>query len=321
MGVRIPFKNGRETTDEVALLKVNRKYGLPIVPLLLEYREANKLKTTYCAIPLESDGKIRFTLGIAGTKTGRFNSNRTPWDTGCNAQNLPKEFRAVVVADPGKTLVQVDLSQAELRVVAWQYAADQIAKTTGMQVSRHLGKTINHSGSYGAGASKLCDIVLKQCGIAITEDQARAAINARKHIFPGLYAWQEEVVKEVRKTRTLTTPTGLKRTFYGRVDDDPGTTSSCEIMNFIPQSLVADVLNAGWIKLYSYMLLRDGTAEVLQQGHDSLLFQVRPSKVDALCDIIDKVFSRIAIPISGRNYTIPHDIHVGPNWRDMKERK
>jgi DNA polymerase-1 len=120
MGVRVPFKNGRETTDEVALLKVNRKYGLPIVPLLLEYREANKLKTTYCAIPLESDGKIRFTLGIAGTKTGRFNSNRTPWDTGCNAQNLPKEFRAVVVADPGKTLVQVDLSQAELRVVAWK---------------------------------------------------------------------------------------------------------------------------------------------------------------------------------------------------------
>jgi DNA polymerase I-like protein with 3'-5' exonuclease and polymerase domains len=52
------------------------------------------------------------------TETGRWASSETPWKTGQNGQNVTKELRRLLVADPGWLLFQFDKEQAESRAVA-----------------------------------------------------------------------------------------------------------------------------------------------------------------------------------------------------------
>ena len=91
----------------------------PIVPLILEHRETQKLLTTYVEPLLEcvaSDGRIHARFYQNGTTTGRFSSAQP------NLQNLPargeggKDIRKGFVAAPGYMFISADYSQIELRV-------------------------------------------------------------------------------------------------------------------------------------------------------------------------------------------------------------
>lgn len=85
--------------------------------LLLEYRELNKLLTTYFeALPTKiwkRDGRLHGSFNQTGTKTGRYSSNNP------NLQNIPPEARPMVVAPKGKVIIGKDLSQIEPRCLAF----------------------------------------------------------------------------------------------------------------------------------------------------------------------------------------------------------
>ena len=94
----------------------------PIIDLRLQYRELQKLKTTYIEpFPLlvdKSDGRLHTTYNQTGTATGRL-ASQDP-----NLQNVPirtalgQEFRKAFVAERGYCLLSLDYSQIELRIVA-----------------------------------------------------------------------------------------------------------------------------------------------------------------------------------------------------------
>lgn len=333
MGVSLPTRQGKETTDERALLKVNRKYALPIIPQILEYRGLQKLKSTYCEAKTDPDGRMRYSLNLAGTKSGRLSSNQTPFATGCNSQNLPKEFRHVVIPDEGKTLVQVDLSQAELRMVAWlaaedkliemldnnedvhTFAANRVTDIVGEAATRQLGKQINHASNYGIGPDKFADLCLMKCGIAITVEQAQKILKARNEFFPKIKRWQDYVTKQVAQTRFLKTPLGRIRTFYGRLDDELFR----EALSFVPQSTVVDVINRAWYELSMTEPFKKRRSLFYGQCHDSLLFEVE--NVEETRKVIDEVFSKQKFEIHDRICVIPWDVSVGPNWKDVKDVK
>ena len=93
----------------------------PVVKLIADHREAQKLKTTYAdALPLlvSPDGRIRTTLKATTARTGRLASENP------NCQNIPirsewgMEIRKAFVARPGWKLISCDLSQIEMRVAA-----------------------------------------------------------------------------------------------------------------------------------------------------------------------------------------------------------
>jgi DNA polymerase-1 len=93
----------------------------PIVELVLQYRELNKMKTTYIE-PFPSlvaaDGRIHTTYNQTGTTTGRLSSSDP------NLQNIPtrselgQRFRSAFIAPKGYQLLSLDYSQLELRIVA-----------------------------------------------------------------------------------------------------------------------------------------------------------------------------------------------------------
>lgn len=97
----------------------------PISQLTLLYREANILLTTFIdAIinkHLKPDGKIYGTINQIATKSGR-TSRSSP-----NLQNQPPELRDIYIASEGCEIEEWDLSQIELRVLAylvWKYIGD-----------------------------------------------------------------------------------------------------------------------------------------------------------------------------------------------------
>lgn len=114
-----PYKNQR-TTDKKVLeklpphpflqandryTKVAKEFGTYVKPL------SPRFVKVYC---VASDGRVHTTYKIHGTRTGRLSSSEP------NVQNVPRNpvIRGQYVAAPGRRYVEVDLNQAELRLLA-----------------------------------------------------------------------------------------------------------------------------------------------------------------------------------------------------------
>src|SRR5699024_3511899 len=100
-----------ENTDANKTLKPLAKKW-PAIAELLNYREKNKLLSTYIdALPeliREKSGKLHASYHQNGTKTGRFSSSNP------NLQNQSPEARKMFIAPKGKLIVNADFSAQEV---------------------------------------------------------------------------------------------------------------------------------------------------------------------------------------------------------------
>lgn len=108
---------GSPTVNRDALEKLRANFFIePICSHILAIRDLNKslgvLRTS-----VDRDGRIRFTIGIAGTDTGRTSSYASASGSGTNLQNITEELRQIFVADPGKKLAYIDRAQIQSRAV------------------------------------------------------------------------------------------------------------------------------------------------------------------------------------------------------------
>ncbi len=93
------FRNAKN--DKELLLY---KRGYLSIMFILKVRGIRKRLSSYINPAIDSDGRMRTNLSVGGTKTGRFTSAKTLWDTGCNLQTIPKELRYMVISDKGKEI-------------------------------------------------------------------------------------------------------------------------------------------------------------------------------------------------------------------------
>lgn len=116
-------KSGAVTVDDKALQRLARplssRPGFKEATLIQEIRSLRKLESTYLGIEFDPDSRLRCALNVVGTNTGRFSTSQTLFGTGANMQNLPQSFKRLLVADPGKVLINCDKRQAEWVVVAY----------------------------------------------------------------------------------------------------------------------------------------------------------------------------------------------------------
>ena len=166
------------STDEAVLNGLFDAHS--VVPLLLNYREAYKLQSTYIEPLLElglknEDNRIHTSFLHTGTATGRL-SSKNP-----NLQNIPvkseagSQIRSAFIPKDGYTLVGIDYSQIELRLLA-HFSKDEAlvdafnnnldihyqtaVKIFGEELAkekRSIAKSINFGLLYGMGSKKLGD--------------------------------------------------------------------------------------------------------------------------------------------------------------------
>ncbi len=342
-GMPIQRKKGRVTVEEKKLRALLR-YPTPYtgaLGLIMTLRDRYKMRDFY-SVKTDPDGRVRYSLKITGTYTGRLASSESITGSGTNMQNQPKEVRVIYKADPGKILCQVDLSQSEARIVAalckdepWLKAFDErdlhtevasmlyhipvekVEKST----HRSIAKRVAHGTHYGMGYILLSEIL--EC----PPKEARRLKERYLEIRPSLKDWHRRVKKQIHETKLIRTCFGVAIQFFGPIgdptrpgDDDEGSIGKImrEAVAAEPQSTSVSYINKGIIKSFKEIPEFD----FLLQVHDSILFQL-PDDPDVIKRVFEKVRDLTEVPITINDITfkIPLSFEFGYNWGTMWELK
>ncbi len=312
-------KTGNVTADAEALERLAMKHDNEALHLIVDIRSNRTVLETFLRQEFP-DGRAHTAYNIAGTNTGRLSSAQSlVLQTGMDLQNIPEKLRTPFIADAGKVLLEVDLSQAENRVVA--YLADEerqirIFDTGGdfhqlmadrLDVTRVIGKKIVHGIDYGMRKRLLS----RETGL--TEKVAGEKREMYLDEYPGIEHWHHAIQRQLKEDRTLVTPLGRKRVFRGLYGDDMFRKAYA----FMGQSTVGDWLNINLV--CCYYALKDKT-DILLQVYDSMLLQCKPERVRHVSIVIKHYLER-PFKIDKRMLSIPCKFKRGDNWGEMEDYK
>lgn len=127
----------------------------------------------------------------------------------------------------------------------------------------------------------------------------------------GLSAWHQWVKQKIIRDGWITTFMGRQRWFHGRRFDAETLRSG---IAYEPQSVIADILNGGMLKVWRESLEGRLPVQLLLQVHDAIVFQF-PEELEF--EIVPKVqrLLEVEIPLMhGRSMTIPTEAFTGWNW-------
>ena len=342
----------KESSNKDAMLKVlarnkDKEEVLQFIRYMLMIRAGLKLISSYLTSPIDADGRFRYYYNIEGTKSGRSASKKTSWETGGNSQNMPRDpFRGIKVkrvfeADPGYTLVQCDLSAAEARIVAWLSEDDDTLAAMDKGEDLHLHtlallydedyyslteedprrqkvKPIRHGGNYDMGPATLASTMLKG-GVDVSVNEAKRLLDKFHAEAPKVRGvFHKNVQLALANEKRLITPFGRIRHFTGKVDSN----TLRDAYSFVPQSTVPHIINLMWLWVEEQPETKAGDVQVLQMGHDALLYQVKDDLVD---DFVGRYIAKTdTIKFSIGKYKdvhIPSDAEIGRSWGEMEKWK
>lgn len=324
------------STDASTLEKLYEDTKNPIIRAIIENRELVKLKGTYIdALPQlvnPKTGRLHTSYNQTGTNTGRLSSNNP------NLQNIPirtelgREVRRAFIAPQGYTLLSVDYSQIELRILAHisedatlleAFARDEdIHATTAAAVfgiplesvtydQRSFAKRVNFGLIYGMGEYRLA----RDSDLSVGE--ARKFIDTYFKRLPGVKAYLDKTKEQAKSLGYVDTLFGRRR--YFPVFKDPKAnhnTQEAELraaINHPIQGTAADIMKRAMIQVRD-ALIKDGHGtKMLLQVHDELVFEVPVAHVDAVKALVLDVMEG-AYPLKIR---LKANAEVGTNWRDM----
>jgi hypothetical protein len=121
------IKESGRNTDRLArgteaLLATYRIQRDPRLALCLRLIGCLK-QLTFLNCKLDRDGRIRFSLNIAGTKVGRMSCAESQTGSGYNLQTVMPRHRCLFAADPGHDFYQIDLKTADGWTIGAECAA------------------------------------------------------------------------------------------------------------------------------------------------------------------------------------------------------
>lgn len=253
---------------------------------------------------------------------------------------------------PRKLLLELDLSQAEARAVAY-YCGDEKMKAlfkdgtdvhldraimildvlgehydyltfNSMYVDNHprakqmrqAAKAVGvHATNYDVGPRTVIMSLRHHEVYLNTKQEARLRMDTHAR-FPGIKLYQSGVQQALRKNRILKTAKGMKRYFYSKLDANTFRRAYA----FLPQCTVAEITNDGIIAMEGP--IRDLDGFVLLQVHDSVLIEVPERNLQAAYDIaVAAMTQSIEIyPFFGEadTMTIPVEVKVGSHWGELQ---
>ena len=326
-------KTGPST--DASVLEELAEQGHEIPKLMMEYRELEKLRSTYVdALPQLVNSRthrIHTSFNQTVAATGRLSSSDP------NLQNIPirtdmgREIRKGFVAAPGTVFLAVDYSQIELRVMA-HFSGDEAfvtAFTQGIDVHRQTAsvvfevpiddvtahmraqaKTVNFATLYGQGPFSLA----RQLGI--TREEAKEFIATYFERFSGVRDFLDAQVEMAREQGYVETLMGRRRYVPELRAENWNVRQFGErvAQNTPIQGTAADLMKKAMIDVQAALDGADTGAEMLLQVHDELLFEVPEVEVDAVRDL---VIARMEDAVE-LNVPLVADWGIGANWYECK---
>lgn len=351
-GVKLPKKFDKETgkykesTDSKSIKKIRLAHpDLASLGTLAEIKTLDTALSRYIAPDVRpSDGRAPFSLGKL-TETLRFAGGTDPWGRGFNIQTIPREggevsIKSMMVAPEGMSFLEVDLSQAESRFVAYdapepkmiemleskadmhKHVALAILRAFGKSESdyekkwRDLGKKTGHGANYMMKAGTFVENVFADMGMVLSKKEGDLTLQAYYAEFPGVTARHRRIRSELYNKRKLTAPSGWERYFYGR----PGDDMVREGVAWAPQHTIPWVLNKMLLYLCEERRLGKLEFQLIAQVHDSLILLVDDGRVEGVartCMDTQKWHPTILLP--GGSLVIPCDAKAGKCLAKMEK--
>ena len=320
------------STDAATLEKLRGAH--PIVDHLLEYREVEKLRSTYAQGLLDAvapDGRIHATFNQMVARTGRLSSEDP------NLHNIPvrsergREFRRAFVAAEGCRLLVADYNQIELRVIA-HLAQDpglieafaegrDIHTTTAASVfgvpedqvtpeMRAKAKMVSYGLAYGMEAYGLGQ------RLGIPTEEATAILDAYFAAFPNVRSYMERVVEETRERGYTETEFGRRRRIPELNSPNYRVRQAAErqAMNAPIQGLAADIFKVALVRLDAAIEEQGHSSRIVLQIHDEIMLEVTPDEAEEVRRLTVDTMTHAA------ELRVPLEVHVaiGDSWADAK---
>lgn len=253
---------------------------------ILDVRKYSKYLETYVLgirDVLCRDNRVRCTFNLHGTETGRLSSSNP------NMQNIPrnKMIKNLIVATPGTRLLQLDYSQAELRVLAMlsgdpaliniyvsgQDLHDAVCDMMFGEGShkdkelRNLAKTINFGIAYGRGAGSIAT-------------KFKKSMREAQDIIDKWFAPMPKVKEFINNRRRMATRGEPCVTIFGRerhfvITDSELNHIQNEYINTPIQGTASDFTMLSLLNIYDYLEANwKGKARIVSTVHDSIILEV-----------------------------------------------
>ena len=321
------YSTGADVLEDLATI-----HDLP--RRILDWRQLSKLKSTYTDAlqdHINADtGRVHTSYSIAGANTGRLAS------TDPNLQNIPvrtedgRRIREAFIATPGYSLVSLDYSQIELRILA--HVADigslkeafrdgqDIHATTASEMFnvpldemtpdvRRQAKAINFGVIYGISGFGLAR------NLRIPRKEAQGFIDRYFERFPGIRTYMDDTVAFAKEHDFV-------QTLFGRRINTPEINNRGPHAGFAKRAAInapiqgtaADIIRRAMIRMPD--AIAKLPAKMLLQVHDELLFEVEDSAVDDLITAAREVMENAAKPAVHIDVPLIVDAGTGQNWAE-----
>ena len=320
------------STDAAVLADLQESNPHPFLDLLLQHREATKLRQIIESLDtaIRPDHRIHTTYVQTGSQTGRLSS------TDPNLQNIPvrtEESRrirsAFQVGDGYETLLTADYSQIEMRIMAHLSGDEGLieAFNSGEDLHRFVGarvfgvepdevtpamrtkvKAMSYGLVYGLsafGLSKQLRIEQSEAKQLMMEYFARFGA-VRDYLRASVIA-----AKEVGYTETIF---GRRRPFPDLVSPNRVLRENAEraALNAPIQGSAADIMKIALFRIHADLHDQGLASRVLLQIHDELVVEVAPGEWEATERIVRDRMAGAA------DLSVPLDVQVGrgADWNE-----
>jgi DNA polymerase-1 len=320
------------STDASSLEAIQDEHK--IVPLILRYREVEKLRSTYGAPLIDAvagDGRIHALFNQTVARTGRLSSENP------NLHNIPvrsqegRRLRYAFVPSEGWQLAVADYNQIELRILAHlsqdsgllaafatnedvhRTIASSVFAVSSDEVSheqREQAKAVSYGLAYGMEAYGLS----QRLGVPVSS--AKEIMEKYFAGFPSLRAYMDNTIKEIRAK-------GFSRTEFGRIRPFPDLATAVgpqrqaaerQAMNAGIQGLAADVFKSALVRLDRKLLAERLQARLILQVHDEVLVEAPPEEKERVTAVIMDALTNAA----QLSVALEVSLHWGENWAAAK---
>ncbi len=323
-------KSGQYQTGEEILSNLATEHE--IAKNILQYRQINKLKSTYVdALPelINPDtGRVHTSFNQAVAATGRLSSQHP------NLQNIPirtemgREVRkAFIPASSDFTLMAADYSQIELRIIA-AMAKDEgmiadfkaghdihaatAAKVFGVALEevdkemRRKAKMVNFGIIYGISAFGLAQ------RLEIPRKEAAQIITAYFEQYPGIKKYMDDTVQFCKDKGYVETVMGRRR-YIRDINSRNHTVRGFAERNAINapiQGSAADMIKIAMIRIHEAMKKEKVESTMILQVHDELLFEIKKGEEEKMNQMVrDLMLGAIELDVP-----LEVEVGTGNNW-------
>ncbi len=323
-------KTGYSTNVDV-LYKLRSEHE--IIPLIEEYRQLSKLKSTYIdglILVIKEDGRIHSKFNQTVAVTGRLSSTEP------NLQNIPikteegRMIRKAFVAGENKKLVSADYSQIELRVLAslskdetmidaFKHNIDIHTKTASevfgvaidevTKLQRSNAKAVNFGIVYG-----ISDYSLSQ-DLDIPRKEAKSYIDGYLRTYPNIAKYMDKIIEQAKEQGYVDTLFHRRRYIPELKSSNFNVRSFGEriALNTPIQGTAADIIKIAMVNVYNRIKSEKLKSKLILQIHDELIIETSNDEIDIIENILKEEMEK-AVKLE---VDISVDVEIGNNWYEV----